>query len=104
MSQQPEIQFNSYHRENNIASQQYLNENMERFNRQMKLMYDLLMKGIGLTRLIAMQEYKIMDLARRKKDLKTQGVSMHDDKKIEGLQVVYMTDEDKRLNELKFRK
>ena len=49
-----------------------------------------------------MTEFKIMDIARRKKDLIDKGVAIHDDKKENGLMLIYMSESDIKINKEKF--
>lgn len=90
--------FTIHEKENNPVSQSYRDKNELRFNKQCQHLFDLLMNGVELTRFSAMSEYKIMDIARRKKDLTDKGVKLHDDKKHEGLMLIYMTEQDKEHN------
>lgn len=68
MSHQPEFDF-SQRVENNIESQTQLALNGHKFNKQCKLVHDLLMQGIKLTTRKALLQYNIGDLRRRIKDL-----------------------------------
>jgi hypothetical protein len=90
--------FTIHEKENNPISQSYRDENEIRFNKQCKHLFGLLMSGTEITRFSAMQEFKIMDLMRRKKDLVDKGVKLSCDKKHEGLMVVYMSESDKTHN------
>lgn len=60
--------------ENNRESDLHYDANLKHFNKQCRIVLDLLLSGQELTSMRAMVEYRIMHLARRICDLKEGGV------------------------------
>lgn len=58
------------HVENKISNQEHFERNKEKFSRQCKIVYELLLGGERLTTRKALLDYNIGDLRRRIKDLK----------------------------------
>lgn len=58
------------HKENNSESQEYLDSNLPKFDKQCKKLYLFLQSGKRINLKIALNELDIWDLRRRIKDLK----------------------------------
>ena len=65
-------------KENNRHSEQILDDNYERLNKNCKILYDALQRGERLTGAVVVTQYGMMEYRRRFADLKAAGVPVKD--------------------------
>lgn len=71
-------ELNTYHLHNNKESQESFDMNIEKFNRQCKIVLEQLLTGKGINSYDAMVVLEIMHLARRIKTLRDSGIPVLD--------------------------
>nr|WP_299488648.1 helix-turn-helix domain-containing protein [uncultured Allomuricauda sp.] len=93
MEQIREQKLKTYHRHNNAESQESFDINMEKFNRQCRIVLEQLLTGRGMNCFDAMISLKIMDLRRRIKTLRDSGIPVADRPLGGGRKEYYITTE-----------
>lgn len=80
----------SNHIENNMESQEYLNDNIDKFNNQCRIVLKALLRGEKLTCATALIKYSIGHLPRRICTLRQFGVEVLDRRKSGGFKEYYL--------------
>ncbi|MGB0405237.1 MAG: helix-turn-helix domain-containing protein [Fusobacterium sp.] len=91
----PQVAIDSFHIENNMESQEYLENNLSKFNNQCRIVLKALLNGERLTCATALIKYHIGHLPRRICTLRKAGVNILDQRKPGGFKEYYL--ENKKL-------
>ena len=78
MKKQLEIEF-SHPRENTRESEQHYFDNFEKFSKQARFVLEKLRAGEILTTLMAVEQYRIIDLRARISELRRKGINVEDE-------------------------